>query len=53
MQSVGWGFLVVILLSGVRLLVRAWAWTLCTRPTPGCASATPSRPFSPATRSAT
>ena len=30
MQSVGWGFLVIILLSGLRLLVRAWAWTLCT-----------------------
>ena len=30
MQSVGWGFLVIILLSGFRLLVRAWAWTLCT-----------------------
>jgi hypothetical protein len=30
MRSVGWGFLVIILLSGIRLLVRAWAWTLCT-----------------------
>lgn len=30
MRSVGWGFLVIILLSGLRLLVRAWAWTLCT-----------------------
>jgi hypothetical protein len=30
MRSIGWGFLVIILLSGVRLLVRAWAWTLCT-----------------------
>ena len=30
MQSIGWGFLVIILLSGLRLLVRAWAWTLCT-----------------------
>ena len=30
MQSVGWGFLVIILLSGLRLFVRAWAWTLCT-----------------------
>jgi hypothetical protein len=35
MQSVGWGFLVVILLSGLRLLVRAWAWTLCTPPAAG------------------
>jgi hypothetical protein len=30
MQGVGWGFVAVILLSGLRLLVRAWAWTLCT-----------------------
>ena len=30
MQGVGWGFLVVILLSGLRLVVRAYAWTLCT-----------------------
>jgi hypothetical protein len=35
MQSVGWGLLVVILLSGLRLLVRAWAWTLCTPPGAG------------------
>ena len=35
MQSVGWGFLVVILLSGLRLFVRAWAWTLCTPPEAG------------------
>ena len=30
MHSVGWGFLLIIVLSGFRLLVRAWAWTLCT-----------------------
>jgi hypothetical protein len=35
MQSVGWGFLIIILLSGLRLLVRAWAWTLCTPPEAG------------------
>lgn len=35
MQSVGWGFLIIILLSGLRLLVRAWAWTLCTPPGAG------------------
>ena len=25
MRSVGWGFLVILLLSGVRLLLRSWA----------------------------
>jgi len=30
MHSVGWGFLLIIVLSGIRLLVRAFAWTLCT-----------------------
>lgn len=35
MSSVGWGFLVILGLSGVRVLARAWAWTLCTEgPTP-------------------
>jgi hypothetical protein len=30
MRSVGWGFLVILGLSGVRVLARAYAWTLCT-----------------------
>ena len=30
MQSVGWGFLLIVVLSGLRLAVRAYAWTLCT-----------------------
>lgn len=35
LQSVGWGFLVIVGLSGARLLVRAWAWSLCTEGEPG------------------
>jgi hypothetical protein len=35
MRSVGWGFLAILGLSGVRVLARAWAWSLCTEgPTP-------------------
>lgn len=34
MRSVGWGFLVILALSGVRLLARAWAWSLCSPATP-------------------
>lgn len=30
LRSVGWGFLAVILLSGLRVLARATAWRLCT-----------------------
>lgn len=30
LRSVGWGFLVVIVLSGLRVLARATAWRLCT-----------------------
>jgi hypothetical protein len=35
LHSVGWGFLVIVALSGFRLLLRAWAWTLCTEGAPG------------------
>jgi hypothetical protein len=28
-RRVGFGFIVIIVLSGLRFLVRAWAWTLC------------------------
>jgi hypothetical protein len=35
MRSVGWGFLAILGLSGIRILARAWAWSLCTEgPTP-------------------
>lgn len=35
MRSVGWGFVVILALSGVRVVARAWAWSLCTEgPTP-------------------
>ena len=35
MRSVGWGFLLILILSGLRLVARAWAWGLCTHgPTP-------------------
>ena len=27
---VGWGFLPIVALAGLRFLVRAWAWTLCS-----------------------
>lgn len=30
MRSVGWGFLVILGLSAIRVLTRAWAWSLCT-----------------------
>lgn len=30
LRSVGWGFIVILILSGVRPLVRASAWRLCT-----------------------
>jgi hypothetical protein len=30
LKSVGWGFIVILILSGVRPLVRAAAWRLCT-----------------------
>jgi hypothetical protein len=30
LKSVGWGFIVILVLSGVRPLVRAAAWRLCT-----------------------
>jgi hypothetical protein len=30
LRRVGWGFVVVVALSGVRFLFRAWAWSLCT-----------------------
>ena len=30
MRSVGWGFLVILALSGGRILARAQAWSLCT-----------------------
>lgn len=29
-RSVGWGFLAILVLSGLRTLARATAWTLCT-----------------------
>jgi lysylphosphatidylglycerol synthase-like protein len=35
LHGVGWGFLVIVGLSGARLLLRAWAWTLCTEGEPG------------------
>jgi Lysylphosphatidylglycerol synthase TM region len=35
LHDVGWGFLLIVGLSGARLLVRAWAWTLCTEGEPG------------------
>jgi hypothetical protein len=34
MRSVGWGFLAILVLSGIRLALRAWAWTLCTHGEP-------------------
>ena len=34
LHSVGWGFLAIIAISGFRLLVRAWAWTLCSEGEP-------------------
>jgi hypothetical protein len=34
-RRVGWVFLVVLLLSGLRFAVRAWAWVLCTEPPHG------------------
>lgn len=35
MRSVGWGFVAILGLSGIRVLARAWAWSLCTEgPTP-------------------
>jgi hypothetical protein len=34
LHSVGWGFLIIIAISGFRLLVRAWAWTLCSEGEP-------------------
>jgi hypothetical protein len=30
MRSVGWGFLVILALSGFRMVARALAWSLCT-----------------------
>ena len=30
MRSVGWGFLAILALSGLRMVVRALAWSLCT-----------------------
>jgi len=30
MRSVGWGFLVILALSGTRMVARALAWSLCT-----------------------
>ena len=30
LHRVGWGFLVVLALSGMRFVFRAWAWSLCT-----------------------
>ena len=30
LRSVGWGFIVILILSGIRPLVRAAAWRLCT-----------------------
>jgi len=30
LKSVGWGFIVILILSGIRPLVRAAAWRLCT-----------------------
>jgi hypothetical protein len=35
LHGVGWGFLVIVGLSGARLLVRAWAWSICTEGDPG------------------
>jgi hypothetical protein len=35
LHGVGWGFLVIVGLSGARLLVRSWAWTICTEGEPG------------------
>jgi hypothetical protein len=32
LRRVGWGFLVVVALTGVRYLIRAAAWTLCVEP---------------------
>jgi hypothetical protein len=35
MRSVGLGFLLILGLSGLRIVARAWAWSLCTEgPTP-------------------
>lgn len=31
-RRVGMAFLVIVLLSGLRLAARAWAWVLCTEP---------------------
>src|SRR5688572_20372727 len=31
-RRVGLAFVVIILLSGLRFAVRAWAWVLCTEP---------------------
>lgn len=35
LRSVGWGFLLILVLSGLRTLARATAWTLCTPGTHG------------------
>jgi hypothetical protein len=35
LHSVGWGFLLIVALSGLRLAVRAWAWAICTDAEPG------------------
>jgi hypothetical protein len=35
LHSVGWGFLGILAISGIRIVTRAWAWSLCTEgPTP-------------------
>jgi hypothetical protein len=35
LRKVGWGFLLIVALSGLRLAVRAWAWAICTDAEPG------------------
>lgn len=34
-RRVGWVFIVILLLSGLRFALRAWAWVLCTEPPHG------------------
>jgi hypothetical protein len=31
-EKIGWGFVPILLLAGLRFAVRAWAWTLCFEP---------------------